>query len=167
MRQMVRQCHTEVRQSIWDLRAEALDHFDLGEALRRMAQSLFLGSGIRVDFNQQRGVGKIPGLIGDNLLRIGQEAMTNVLKHSQAGIIGIELTATGQAVSLNVHDDGSGLADSGRNNRADGHFGLVGMEERAKRIGGKLTIGDRPGGGTVVLIEVPLPAAATPSNKSS
>lgn len=166
MRQMVRQCHTEVRQSIWDLRAEALDHFDLGEALQRMAQSLFLGSGIRVSFRQQRGVKKIPGLISDNLLRIGQEAMTNVLKHSRAGIIGIELIATEEAVSLTVDDDGRGLADRDMNDGAGGHFGLVGMDERAERIGGKLSIGDRPGGGTVVRIEVPLPSAATRSNPS-
>jgi signal transduction histidine kinase len=157
MRRMVQQCHTEVRQSIWDLRVEALDHFDLGEALQRMAQSLFLGSGIRVNFKQQREVGKIPGLISDNLLRIGQESMTNVLKHSHASIIEIELVATGQAVSLNVSDNGCGLADRGANEGSGGHFGLVGIDERAKRIGGKLSIGDRPGGGTVVRIEVPLP----------
>lgn len=155
MRQMVLQCHTEVRQSIWDLRAETLDHFDLGEALLRMAQSLFLGSGIRLDFSQQRGPTKIPGLISDNLLRIGQEAMTNVLKHSRAGMIEIKLIETAQTVSLNVNDDGSGFTERVVHERADGHFGLVGMKERAQRIGGKLSIGDRPGGGTLVHIEVP------------
>lgn len=165
MRQMVLQCHTEVRQSIWDLRAETLDHFDLGEALLRMAQSLFLGSGIRLDFSQQRGPTKIPGLISDNLLRIGQEAMTNVLKHSRASMIEIKLIETAQTVSLNVNDDGSGFAESVVHNRADGHFGLVGMEERAQRIGGKLSIEDRPGGGTVVRIEVPFPPEATQASR--
>jgi signal transduction histidine kinase len=164
MRQMVQQCHTEVRQSIWDLRAEALDHFDLGEALQRMAQSLFLGSGIRVEFTQQRGGGKIPGLISDNLLRIGQEAMTNVLKHSQASVIGIDLTVAGGSVTLSISDDGRGLADRSAQDNDGGHFGLVGMDERAERIGGKLSIGNRPDGGTQVHIEVPLP---DPSNKPS
>lgn len=166
MRQMVQQCHTEVRQSIWDLRADALEHFDLGEALQRMAQSLFLGSGIRVNFRKQLGGRKIPGLIGDNLLRIGQEAMTNVLKHSEANMIEIELSATGQSVSLIVSDNGRGLADRDANDEAGGHFGLVGMDERAKRIGGKLSIGNRPDGGTVVRIEVSLPSATIHPIKS-
>ncbi|MCW1924079.1 histidine kinase [Luteolibacter arcticus] len=165
MRQMVQHCHTEVRQSIWDLRAEALEHFDLGEALHRMAQSHFLGSGIRVEFKQQRGGGHIPGLIGDNLLRIGQEAMTNVLKHSQAGMIGIDLTVASGSVTLTISDDGRGLADRSPENKGGAHFGLVGMDERAERIGGRLSIGNRPGGGALVRIEVPLPTTPSLSNK--
>jgi signal transduction histidine kinase len=166
MRQMVQHCHTEVRQSIWDLRAEALEHFDLGEALHRMAQSHFLGSGIRVEFKQQRGGGHIPGLISDNLLRIGQEAMTNVLKHSQAGMIGIDLTVSAVSVTLAISDDGRGLADRSPASKGAGHFGLVGMDERAQRIGGSLTIGIRPGGGTLVQIEVPLATGPSFPNNS-
>lgn len=165
MRQMARQCHSEIRRSIWDLRAEALEHFDLGEALQRMAQSLFLGSGIQVNVKQQRGTIKIPGLMSDNLLRIGQEAMTNTLKHSRAQHIEIELIVTRLAVSLNVTDDGRGLAERNINDDADGHFGLVGMDERAQRIGENLSIIDGPGGGTVVNIEVPSTSTVTHSKK--
>ncbi|WP_367871950.1 histidine kinase [Luteolibacter sp. Populi] len=156
MKGLVQQCRTEVRQSIWDLRAEALENFDLGDALHRMAQSLFLGSGVRVEFRQHRSNAKIPGLIGDNLLRIGQEAMTNVLKHAQAELITIELTTDNQSVILSVSDDGRGFADLPPRESGPGHFGLAGMDERATRIGASLSIGGRPGGGSTVRVEVPL-----------
>ena len=156
MRDLVKQCRTEVRQSIWDLRAEALEDFDLGDALQRMAQSLFLGSGTRVEFRQRRDDRKIPGLIGDNLLRIGQEAMTNVLKHARAGVIEIELVTTADSVLLSVSDDGRGLSACSAGEVRRGHFGLVGMEERAARLGATLDVENRPGGGTTVKVEVPL-----------
>ncbi len=156
MRNLVKQCSTEVRQSIWDLRAETWENFDLGEALHRMAQALFLGSGVRVEFHQRREGGKVPGLIGDNLLRIGQEAMTNVLKHAQASVIGIEFITTADSASLTVRDDGRGLSEQPSAQDRRGHFGLVGMEERAERIGATLTVENRPDGGTIVNVEVPL-----------
>jgi signal transduction histidine kinase len=156
MRDLVKQCRTEVRQSIWDLRAEALDNFELGDALHRMAQSLFLGSGTQVEFRQERHGGKVPGLIGDNLLRIGQEAMTNVLKHAQASKIEIEFVTTVDRACLIVSDNGRGLSDHQPGQGSPGHFGLVGMEERAARIGATLTVVDRSGGGTSVKVEVSL-----------
>jgi signal transduction histidine kinase len=166
MRNLVKQCRTEVRQSIWDLRAEALENFDLGDALQRMAQSLFLGSGTRVEFRQRREQGKIPGLIADNLLRIGQEAMTNALKHAQAGLIAIELVTTRESALLSVSDDGRGLPSAQPEEGRRGHFGLVGMEERATRIGATLSVEDRPGGGTIVKVEVPLLPENTETAKS-
>jgi signal transduction histidine kinase len=164
MKNLVKQCRTEVRQSISDLRAEGLENFDLGDALHRMAQSLFLGSGTRVEFRQHREGGKIPGLVGDNLLRIGQEAMTNVLKHAQARLIEIELTITDGSASLSVSDDGQGITN--RPSQGTGHFGLVGMEERAARIGATLSIRRRPGGGTTVQVDVPFQAEPLVSGNS-
>jgi signal transduction histidine kinase len=164
MRELVKQCRTEVRQSIWDLRAEALENYDLADAIHRMAQSVFLGSGTRVEFQQRREGGKIPGLIGDNLLRIAQEAMTNALKHAQATLIEIELVTNPTSASLTVSDDGLGLSNMPQDSR--GHFGLVGMEERANRIGATLLVESRPDGGTSVHVEVPLPPEEPADPKS-
>ncbi|MES2921084.1 MAG: ATP-binding protein [Verrucomicrobiota bacterium] len=155
-RQLVLQCHSEIRRSIWNLRSEALEHFDLGEALHRAAQSLFLGSRTRVEFRQQKGDMKIPQLIGDNVLRIGQEAITNALKHADASVLRIDLTTTADRISLVVSDDGSGFTPSIAPDGRTGHFGLVGMRERTERIGGKLDITSQPGEGTTIRIEVPL-----------
>lgn len=155
-RQLVQQCHSEIRRSIWNLRSEALEHFDLGDALHRAAQSLFLGSRTRVEFRQQKGETKIPQLIGDNVLKIGQEAMTNVLKHADASVLRIDLTTTNDRISLSVSDDGSGFTPSTAPDGSTGHFGLMGMGERAGRIGGKLTLTSNPGEGTTIRIDVPL-----------
>lgn len=155
-RRLVQQCHSEIRRSIWNLRSEALEHFDLGDALQRAAQSLFLGSHTRVEFRQQTGAVKIPQLIGDNVLRIGQEAITNVLKHADASVLHIDLITTGDRISLSVSDDGHGFTPATAPDGRGGHFGLLGMGERTARIGGKLDITSLPGEGTTVRIEVPL-----------
>lgn len=155
-RRLVQQCHSEIRRSIWNLRSEALEHFDLGDALQRAAQSLFLGSHTRVEFRQQTGEVKIPQLIGDNVLRIGQEAITNVLKHADASVLQIDLIVTGDRISLAVSDDGHGFPPATASDGRTGHFGLVGMRERTARIGGKLDITSLPGEGTTIRIEVSL-----------
>ena len=156
IRQMVQQCHAEIRRSIWNLRAEALEHFDLGDALQRAAQSLFLGSGTRVEIRQPPGRMEIPALVADNLLRIGQEAMTNALKHAGASLLQVELAMEGESVVLTVSDNGTGLVRTPERGAGSGHFGLVGMEERADRIGGTLMITGKPGEGTRIRVEVPL-----------
>jgi signal transduction histidine kinase len=155
-RQLVQQCHSEIRRSIWNLRSDALEHFDLGEALHRAAQSLFLGSTTRVEFRQQTGDATIPQLIGDNVLRIGQEAITNALKHANASVLRIHLTTTADRISLAVSDDGGGFTPTTAPDGRTGHFGLMGMRERIERIGGKLDITSQPGEGTTIRIEVPL-----------
>lgn len=160
-RQLVQQCHSEIRRSIWNLRSDTLEHFDLGDALHRAAQSLFLGSRTKVEFRQQTGETRIPHLIGDNVLRIGQEAITNALKHADASTLRIHLTTTGKLISLEVRDDGHGFDPATAADGRTGHFGLVGMRERTERIGGKLGITSQPGEGTTIRIEVPLTNPST------
>ncbi|MCW1886334.1 sensor histidine kinase [Luteolibacter flavescens] len=150
---LVRQCHSEMRQSIWNLRSVALEKFDLAEALERAAKSLTLGSDIRVETRQVRTSGRLPALIEDNLLRIGQEAITNAVKHAKPTVITIDLQVTQARATLSVADDGSGI----RRAAAPGRFGLTGMHERARRIGGTLRVETNSQGGTTVGVEVPLP----------
>lgn len=155
VRSLVLQCHTEMRQSIWNLRPAALERFDLGNALKRIADSLVLDSGIQVQLRQPRSHIRIPPLIEDNLLRIGQESLTNAVKHARATCLQIELRATPGQVRLTISDDGSG-GDSLESK--PGHFGLVGMRERSARIGGELTITRDSAGGCSVQVIVPLPS---------
>ena len=149
---LVRQCHAEMRNSIWNLRSVALEQFDLAEALERAARSLVLGSGIRVDLKRSGGGVKLPPLIEDNLLRIGQEAITNAVKHANATQLVIDLAITESRACLSVADNGSGMKET----RGRGHFGLTGMQERAARIGGSLQTLPNPAGGTIVTVDVPL-----------
>jgi signal transduction histidine kinase len=153
VRTLVGQCHMEIRKCIWNLRSTALDHFDLGEALERSARSLVLGSDIQIQLRQERGQVRIPPLIEDNLLRIGQEAVTNAVKHAHASELRIDLVVKPTHVSLVIHDNGVGITEPQERN---GHFGLVGMQERAARIGGRLNIASSPNGGCTVRVDVPL-----------
>ena len=94
--------------------------------------------------------------IESNLLRIGQEAITNAVRHARAERIEISLEFDSNLVRLTVRDNGSGFDPQDRASAADGHFGLVGMRERAQQIGGRLTVSSTPGAGTEVSAEVPV-----------
>ena len=99
-------------------------------------------------------------VIEDNLLRIGQEALTNVIKHSGATNVTIELDFKPQCVALKVEDDGKGFVTANSASGSEGHFGLVGITERTKRLDGKFTIKSAPGAGTCLLVEIPIASAA-------
>jgi signal transduction histidine kinase len=89
-----------------------------------------------------------------HLFRIGQEALTNALRHARSQRLWLEIEYQPQRVRLQVRDDGQGF-DPNHGIYADG-FGLIGMRQRAERIGGQLTIASHPGQGTAVVVEVPL-----------
>ena len=109
-----------------------------------------------MELRQQRDLVKIPPLIEDNLLRIGQEALTNAVKHAHAGRLKIELIITLDRVILMIIDNGCGMELGEDSLVRPGHFGVLGMYERASRIGGKLKIASAPNCGCTVSVEVPL-----------
>jgi signal transduction histidine kinase len=97
----------------------------------------------------------LPASVENNLLRIGQEAITNAVRHARAHAIVAELRFEPGRVRLAVRDDGSGFDADSTLYAGTGHFGLIGMRERAKRIGGRLTIESAPGAGSTVTVELP------------
>jgi signal transduction histidine kinase len=92
-----------------------------------------------------------------HLLRIAQEAVTNVLKHAGASRIAVELRTEPQRLDLRIVDNGRGFDQEGAFSSRGGHFGLIGMRERAERLGGKLRLSSHPGAGTELEVSVPLP----------
>jgi signal transduction histidine kinase len=91
-----------------------------------------------------------------NLLRIFQEALANAVKHAHARTVDVELRYAPDSLALRVRDDGRGFDPESLSPAGSGHYGLIGMRERAERIGGRLTLNSRPGEGTEMLVEVPL-----------
>jgi signal transduction histidine kinase len=91
-------------------------------------------------------------MIENNLLRIGQEAVSNALKHAQARVIELEVSFEPSRVRLVVRDDGRGFDPAAA--RADGRFGLRGMQERVEQMHGELTIRRGEKGGTCVEVAV-------------
>jgi signal transduction histidine kinase len=162
-RNWLRQSQVELRRSIWDLRSRELEQFDLPNTLRRSAEMLVDGTSVQLEFQTKGDQPRLPEIVEENVLRIGQEALTNIAKHAQATRVAITLEFTLQALLLRVEDNGVGFAPRQSSSPGDGHFGLMGMTERAKRLGGRLAINSIPGRGTSVMVEIPLePAGAAP-----
>jgi signal transduction histidine kinase len=98
----------------------------------------------------------LSGKIEDELLRIGREAITNVVRHADARHIDIGLNFDAKKVKMVIADDGRGFVVHGAASSQDGHYGLQGMRERAEQIGAALTVASAPGGGTRVVVETPI-----------
>jgi signal transduction histidine kinase len=99
----------------------------------------------------------LPEEMEQHLLRIAQEAVTNVLKHAAASRVVIQLHTEARRISLRIRDNGRGFEQQDVFTSSGGHFGLIGMRERAERLGGELRLASQPGGGTEVEVTVPLP----------
>jgi signal transduction histidine kinase len=155
-RNLMSKSQIEMRRSVWDLRRRALEQFDLSGALQESARQITHGTGIEIQLETTGPVQALPEVVEVNLLRIGQEALTNVIKHSKASQVNIELAFGPQQVVLQVRDNGMGFTPDNCLGPGDGHFGLLGMAERAKRVGGQFVPTSAPGQGTTVRVEVPL-----------
>jgi signal transduction histidine kinase len=155
-RTMVGQGQTEVRRSVWDLRSRALEEFDLSAVLAATVRQLTDGTGIEVTVNAKGQVRRLPDLIEDNLLRIAQEALTNAIKHSGGTCAAIEMNYGNETVTLEIKDDGIGFIVETCAGPLDGHFGLLGISERVKRLNGRMAIHGLPGHGTRIHVEIPI-----------
>lgn len=164
-RNLMAKSQLEVRRSVWDLRCRALEQFDLPGALLASARQMTCGTRIQVELDSKGPAGALPEVVEENLLRIGQEAITNVIKHSEATRVTIKLQYEDQQVVLEISDNGKGFAPETCAGPGEGHFGLLGMAERAKRLNGRLSLSSQLPQGSVVRVEIPLTgkeAGATP-----
>jgi len=140
-----------------DLRASALEDHDLVQAIESATKQATAGTGVEVSVEVRGPVRALPREVEQHLLRIAQEAVTNVLKHAQASRIGVRLELEARRLFLRIVDNGRGFDQRDAFSSRGGHFGLIGMRERAERIGGELKLASNPGTGTQVEITVPLP----------
>jgi signal transduction histidine kinase len=159
-RTLMTQSQVEVRRSIWDLRCRALEQFDLPSALKTSAHQLTDGSNLQLEVAARGRVRPLPERIEDNLLRIAQEALTNVIKHAGAARVELELDYGPRSITLAIRDDGRGFTPTDCLGPQEGHFGLLGISERAKRLDGEVSLMSSPGNGTCVQVNVPLPSGA-------
>jgi signal transduction histidine kinase len=102
---------------------------------------------------------QLPADVEYNVLRIAQEAITNAVKHSRAGTIEVTMSSDTERLSLTVRDDGVGFSVNGSEPAQPGHYGLIGMRERATQIHAELHLESAPGQGTTVRLELILAAA--------
>jgi len=154
-RRWTKQSQIELRRSIWDLRSRELEQFDFPEALRMSAQQITERAGLNLQFIITGEVRALSEVAEENLLRISQEALTNVIKHASATKITVSLEFGPQTVTLRVMDNGRGFTPETSPGSDEGHFGLLGMSERAKRLDGRLHVVSSPGNGTCLEAEIP------------
>jgi len=108
----------------------------------------------------------LPEIIEEKILRVGQEAITNTVKHSGATRLTLELEFHAEQVVLTIKDNGNGFTPGNCLGPNDGHFGLLGMSERTKRLSGKLSITSAPGAGTEICVEIPIEETTTTKRTS-
>jgi signal transduction histidine kinase len=155
--EMVRGSLEEARSTIWNMRSQVLETGDLPRALANILKQMADGSELRTEFNVTGRARRLAPVIENNVLRLGQEAITNATKHAQARNLRVSLEFGEREFCLAVRDDGRGF-DTANASNGGGGFGLVGMRERATELKGALDVRSRPGEGTEVLLRVPLAA---------
>ncbi len=146
----------EVRRVILALRPTTLDDLGLCAAIDAHAKRVLGEAAIKVTV-RCRLESKLPGVVENALFRVMQESVNNVAKHSQAKQCRVSLFANDGVVTGVVEDDGSGFGSTPGPGAYD-HFGISGMRERIRVLGGTLEIRSEPGSGTRVTAEVPYEA---------
>jgi signal transduction histidine kinase len=134
-----------------DLRPSILD-FGLVAALEWQVKEFATQAGLACTFRSNARDVALDSDQATALFRIVQEALTNIAKHAHAASVAVRLHATRQYVSVKITDDGRGIRATDR--AKPGSFGLRGMAERARALGGTLNLSHAPGGGTVVAIRI-------------
>lgn len=145
----------EARQSIWNLRSPQLEQQDLAGNLRRAAELAGASRNVAVSMTVEGTPVRGAATTEEQVLRIGREAVANVLRHAEATRVHLHLQYEGSRVTLVVSDDGKGFDPASP--AGTDHFGLTTMRERAESVGGTLHITSAPGAGTTVTATVPLP----------
>jgi signal transduction histidine kinase len=140
-----------------DLRPSLLD-LGLVAALEWQVREFGKQAGIACSFHANQRHIDLNDDQSTALFRIAQEALTNIAKHAGATEVGVRLARLRHHVSLKIADNGSGIAQADRAKPAS--FGLRGMAERARALGGTLTLSHAAGGGTVVAIKIRVETAA-------
>lgn len=157
-------CSTEARQSLWGLRSTGSSSLDFSQKLANICRET--NAGERLELALQLDPFSLNSMPDAEfqLLRIAREAVANAVRHSQATRLEVELRSTRSGLSLSIFDNGQGFD---LNASHYGHFGLVGMRERAREIGAALDITTEPGCGVRIEVRLPMGASTAKSNRTA
>ncbi len=151
---LARAALADARDSIWNMRSQVLERCDLAEALEGILKRMTEGTGVAPSFRVEGNRRRLPPVVENNLLRIGQEAITNACKHAKPNRIDVAMEFEGRLVRITVEDDGIGFVDGAPPAPDRRSFGLVGIRERAALLGGSAELRSAPGQGTRVTVAV-------------
>lgn len=148
-----------VRQIASELRPAVLDHLGLREAIQWEATKFEARTGIRCRVSWELKNEPADRTRQLAMFRILQEALTNVVRHAHAGAVRISVRERGRMLTLVIRDNGRGITKPELTSVES--IGLLGMTERARLLGGRVTIAGSPGRGTSVRVNVPITPKAT------
>lgn len=176
VRQQIRDCLTDVRQVIFDMRPMALDDLGLAPAINQLVGRMASRGMLSVELTIDGKAYNMSKHVEIAIFRIVQEALNNVSHHAKTNTARLRLLYAPQALSLLIEDEGEGFDTeaeptipenddtSDLESSREGQFGLVGMRERARLIGAELQITSKPGKGTRVHLRVPNKSTADTKN---
>ncbi|HYT22650.1 MAG TPA: PAS domain S-box protein, partial [Candidatus Polarisedimenticolia bacterium] len=151
--ELARRSLNEARRSVHALRPEALQRDNFWEALKGIVKNTTGGTNLHTRFELRGRLRHLSPIWQENLLHIGQEALTNALKHARPRNFETRLIFNSKAFRLELRDDGNGFRTKDQH---DG-LGLAGMRERAEQMGGTLKVASARGKGTTIVVTVPYP----------
>ena len=152
----------EARRSVLDLRAAPLEGRTLAEAIAQLVQEVAAKHPIAIKFQAVGAHQPLPVAIEAGLYRVAQEALTNIYTHAHATSAQLHLQVTLHTIQLTIQDDGCGFAPG---EVTPNRYGLTGMNERVRLLGGQLQIESAPGAGAKVVVTVPLGEHAKETNR--
>lgn len=162
LRRQIKGCLTEVRHIIFDMRPMSLDELGLIPALKQLVNRLEERGVLKIDFQVDGKEHPLENHVEVCLYRMIQEALNNIHRHAHVTEAKIRMLYAPDHLALAVADEGVGfdmneVKEARRQGSGDGHFGFIGMEERAGIIGATFTVVSKPGSGTKIHIKLPYP----------
>lgn len=147
----------DARHAVWEMRSPELDSLDLPEALEAAARTALSSAGTAVTIDVRGERRRLPDEISVTAFRIGREAVANAARHAHANRVTLDFVYEATQFTLRIQDDGQGFSATSSTTTPEGHWGIVGMRERARRVGGSLNVTTAVGEGTLVVLQLPLP----------
>ena len=162
LRRQIRTCLADVRQIIFDMRPMSLDDLGLVPALRQLVSKLEERKILKTDFQVNGKERALEKHVEVTLFRIIQEGLNNIHRHAGVSEGRLRLLFSPNDLSILIADEGRGFdmeetEEMRKSGTGNGHFGILGMEERAKLIGASLNVISNPGEGTKIHVKLPYP----------
>ncbi|WP_405723511.1 sensor histidine kinase [Anaerovibrio slackiae] len=162
LRRQIRTCLADVRQIIFDMRPMSLDDLGLVPALRQLVSKLEERKILKTDFQVNGKERALEKHVEVTLFRIIQEGLNNIYRHAGVSEGRLRLLFSSNDLSILISDEGRGFdmaetEEMRKSGTGNGHFGILGMEERAKLIGASLNVISNPGEGTKIHVKLPYP----------
>jgi signal transduction histidine kinase len=158
VQELIRNTQRGVRRFAQGLRPPALDHLGLVAAIRGLANGLTNKNDIETELRVKGEPKRLAPEKELALFRIAQETLNNAMRHAEASWVVIQIEFSADKIRMLINDNGRGFDVPERLDSlvSTGRLGLIGMHERARNLGGTLTINSKPRQGTVVTVEMPI-----------